>query len=108
MTFKGTTISLQEAQERAVRWREQSIEGANFKASLISSEDLNGLVGELGENGIRAYNGINADGDYKLMIVAVDAEGNDLIDEENGHYIYDFTQPCPKNCDLNSPLYTLS
>ena len=100
-------ISLKKAQERAKSWRAASIEGNNFKGSLISKEDLQGLVSEIGENGIRAYNGINAEGVYKLMIVAVDANGNDLVNEKNGHYIYDFTQPCPDTCDINSPLYTL-
>lgn len=41
------------------------------------------------------------------MIVAVDANGNDLIDEKSGLYIYDFTQACPNICDINSPLYNL-
>lgn len=109
MTNQGSTntITLQEAQERAARWRAQTIEGANFKGSLISQLDLKGLVSEIGENGIRAYNGINAEGVYKLMIVAVDVNGNDLIDDKNGDYIYDFTVPCPEKCDINSPMFTL-
>lgn len=102
-----TTISLVEAQTRATRWRAQSIEGNNFKGSLISKEDLQGLVNEIGENGVRAYNGINDKGEYKLMIVAVDENGNDLIDDKNGFYIYDFTTPCPDKCDINSPMFTL-
>lgn len=107
MVFQRTTISLEEAQARAVRWRSKSVEGNEFKGSLISKDDLKGLISEIGENGVRAYNGINDLGDFKLMIVAVDKNGNDLIDEDKGLYIYDFTKPCPSDCDNNSPLYKL-
>ena len=30
-----------------------------------------------------------------------------MIDDANKQFIYDFTQPCPSTCDINSPLYTL-
>jgi hypothetical protein len=46
-------------------------------------------------------------GKYKLMIVGVDTNGNDLIDDAAGQYIYDFTTGCPKVCDVNSPLFRL-
>jgi hypothetical protein len=100
------TITLLEAKARAKRWRENTLKGTDFKASLISQADLTGLMAEIGETSIRAYNGIDSAGDYKLMIVAVDENGNDLIDDSKGQYIYDFTMPCPKICDINSPLYS--
>ena len=39
------------------------------------------------------------------MIVAVDSNGNDLIDNNNNQFIYSGTSPCPENCDTSSPLY---
>lgn len=103
----GTIISLLDAQTRIQRWLDKSVKGSDFKASLISQDDLKGLMDEIGENGIRAYNGIDDNGAYKLIIVAVDANGKDLIDPENGFNIYDFTLPCPATCDVNSQLFTL-
>jgi len=107
METPNIVITLEEAQKRAQKWRDGSVQGNDFKGSLISKETLVGLMGEDGQNGIRAYNGIDDQGEYKLLLVAVDSKGNDLIDENGGFYIYDFTTPCPTGCDINSPLYTL-
>jgi hypothetical protein len=53
--------------------------------------------------GVRGYLGIKEDGEYKLMLVAVDSDGSDMVDDG----IYDMTKPCPSFCDIKSPLYTL-
>jgi hypothetical protein len=36
--------------------------------------------------------------------VGVDKNGVDLINYDQGLYVYDMTSPCPKNCDYTSPL----
>lgn len=99
------SISLSKAQSWARTWR--SNPENTVKAHLIPQIDVTELLAEENVVDIRAYIGVDENGENKLMLVGVDADGNDLIDEEAGQYIYDFTLPCPNTCDVNSPLYTL-
>lgn len=66
--------------------------------------------------GIRAYFAVKvADkelpDDVTALIVAVDKHGKDIIPtsdaltDAEGSEIYDFTQPCPTQCDPESPLF---
>ena len=100
------TITLATAQAWAKNWRDKP---ENIvKAYLIPQADITQLMAETNVQDVRAYCGIDENGDYKLMLVGVDVNGNDLIDEAAGAYVYDFTAPCPRTCDVNSPLYTLN
>ena len=99
------TITLQTAQAWAKKWRDTP--GATVKAHLIPQIDITQLMNEKDVVDIRAYIGIDDNGENKLMLVGVDANGNDLIDDANEQYIYDFTKPCPTTCNVTSPLYTL-
>ncbi len=105
MATVTNTIPLATAQSWAAKWRNdpQNI----VKAYLIPQADITELMGEDNVQDVRAYCGIDDNGEYKLMLVGVDKNGNDLIDDAAGAYIYDFTHPCPNVCDVNSPLYTL-
>lgn len=104
-SIEENVISLETAQIWAARWRENPAN--TVKAHLIPRVDINELLAEKYVVDVRAYIGVDGDGVNKLMLVGVDADGNDLINENNGQYIYDFTQPCPNTCDVESPLYTL-
>ncbi|MEW5675191.1 hypothetical protein ABGT15_02655 [Flavobacterium enshiense] len=97
------TITLETAQAWAQKWR--ATPGATVKAHLIPQIDITQLMNEEGVVDVRAYIGIDETGENKLMLVGVDANGNDLIDDANGQYIYDFTRPCPDTCDVKSPLF---
>lgn len=99
------TITLETAQAWAKKWRDTP--GATVKAHLIPQIDITQLMNEKDVVDVRAYIGIDENGENKLMLVGVDAEGNDLIDDANEQYIYDFTKPCPTTCNVTSPLYTL-
>lgn len=99
------TIDLVTAQKWARNWL--AAPTTTVKAHLIPQINITQLMASIGCQDIRAYMGIDDNGDAKLMMVAVDANGNDLIDTASGYYIYDFTEPCPNTCDVNSPLYTL-
>lgn len=99
------TIDIATAQAWAKTWI--STPDTSVKAHLIPRINITQLMESQDCQDIRAYLGIDEDGVARLMMVAVDENGNDLIDEANGHYIYDFTEPCPPKCDVNSPLYTL-
>lgn len=98
-------ITLETAQQWAKTWR--SDPENTVKAHLIPQIDVTELLAEDDVVDIRAYIGVDGNGVNKLMLVGVDAAGNDLINDAAGQYIYDFTKPCPSTCDVNSPLYTL-
>lgn len=97
-------ITLKQAQEWAANWR--SNPENTVKAHLIPEVDVTQLLNEPGVENIRAYIGVDEKGINKLMLVGVDADGNDMIDDAAGQYIYDFTKPCPDTCDPKSPLYS--
>ena len=97
------TITLATAQNWAAKW--QSNPDHKIKAFLIPKEDITQLFEYEGVCDVRTYIGIDENGIHKLMIVGTDAAGNDLIDDQNKQYIYDFTQPCPPLCDSKSPLF---
>lgn len=105
MATSNNTIPLSVAQGWAKNWRD--IPTNTVKAYLIPQDDITNLMAEANVQDVRAYCGIDQNGEYKLMLVGVDANGNDLIDEAAGANVYDFTEPCPKSCDVNSPMYTL-
>lgn len=96
------TITLVEAKEWAISWRTNPPKDL-AKGHLISGEALSELLATEGVVDVRAYMGVDETGTQKLMFVGVDADGMDLIDAN--HFIYDHTDPCPKNCDPSSPLY---
>jgi hypothetical protein len=116
MTLKKeqNTISIAEAQEWGQRWNDG---GAKFfvnnllKAFLIPGIDLTQVLAEEGVQDIRTYFGVDGSGQPHLMVVGVDANGNDMIDQDqlvnqkNDWHIYDFSLPCPSTCDVKSPLF---
>ena len=100
------TLKLSTAQEWAALYREKNPD--SVIAYLIPGIDFTQLISQDNVVNIRAYVGIDPEtGLQKLMLVGVDAQGNDLISEKDKEYIYDFTQPCPQQCDINSPLFNL-
>lgn len=125
------TIPLSAAKSRVKRFRDQMLEkGGNPdgtpRAILIPISDLLAIiekystVDEEGNvlnslKGVRAYFAVKesdrelAD-DVTALIVAVDKNGKDIIPNSDllqgdGSEIYDFTVPCPTECDPESPLY---
>jgi hypothetical protein len=104
MKGQQNTISLADAQRWAANWR--SNPSTTVKAFLIPGIDITELAAEGGQD-VRAYLGMDDNGVAKLILVAVDSNGEDMVDEAKEHYIYDFTTPCPTTCDLKSPLYDL-
>lgn len=100
-------IPLQTAVNWTTAWR-----GANtgsIKAFKINMSEVNDILKEAGTNAIRLYFGLD-NGVEKLVLVAVNAQGQDIINPVvTGQIIsgtYDFCEPCPPTCDLFSPLLT--
>lgn len=64
--------------------------------------DFHEVISEDATNS-RFYMGLKAEGTgytAKLMVVGVNAKGQDMIDYDNGEYIYDLSKACPPNCNL--------
>lgn len=126
------TIPLNDAIERVTLFREQLIDQvpeANIpRAILIPIQDLLAIVekyttvNEKGQtvsslSGVRAYFAVKATdkdlpNDVTALIVPVTKTGSDIVtspslvnDGEDDSEIYDFTLPCPTQCDPESPLY---
>lgn len=109
--IQKNVIPKQTAIDRAKNWRnymEKHNDLIDIKAFNISKDDLMALLNEGGVKSVRAYLGINENNQVDLLLVGVNKEigegGKDMIDYENGDYIYDLTTPCPAMCDENSPL----
>lgn len=105
MLKNTNTIDLATAQAWAARWRENP--NNTVKAFLIPAEDITQLMDEPQVQDVRAYVGIDDEGEHHLMLVGTDRDGRDLINENEKQYIYDFTMPCPNTCDPGSPLFDL-
>ena len=73
------------------------------------STNPNDMLKEAGTTSIRLYFGLD-NGVEKLALVAVNANGQDIINPTVGGVVisgtYDFCDPCPPTCDPNSPLLT--
>jgi hypothetical protein len=58
------------------------------------------MLSEPGVAGVRLYHGLNPDGSAALVVVGVDAQGNDLEDGT----IAEKAMPCPPFCSSSSSL----
>jgi len=95
-------ITLETAQAWADRFNKDRAIMTGVKAFTIPGSNVREVMVE-GVIDVRAYFGINDESEATLMIVGVDKDGNDLIDEGHGFYIYDFSRPCPNSCNKKEP-----
>jgi hypothetical protein len=114
------TISLEEGIAITTNWRNyMNPNGENpdfIRAFFIPLDDIKylyDLTKEYGGEGVRAYIGLEKEGDpssAKLAIVPTSGAepGTDVLDDPNDNLestIFDFTTPCPQACDFSSPLF---
>ena len=134
MSDETNKISLDKAKKWTKEWRDDESDYNKYNecnAFLIPIKDLKELLAEMGDSDdnayVRAYLGVEKKVNEethektfteKLAIVGTrhvqDSEGKwyyqDRITDEMGNEygggggIYDFTRPCPPNCDDDSPL----
>lgn len=70
-----------------------------IKGTYISQSSFESLLGQSNAVGARIYFGLTADLKMTSVIVAVNADGEDL----SAGIILDQGSPCPPACDSNSP-----
>lgn len=103
------TIPLQEAIDSVIRWKNLADQKLGLADMILAFNvpliNFTQIINK-GCHSVRGYLAINEAGEKQLLVVGVDAEGHDLIDYENGYYVYDFSIACPMNCDQTSPLFT--
>ncbi len=100
-------IPLDEAVEQTTNWRELADQKLapedTIYAFTVPMENFEQIQGS-GAVGIRAYLGKSSSDEKTLLLVGVDANGNDMIHYDEGQYVYNNTFPCPSTCDNGSPL----
>jgi hypothetical protein len=100
-------IPLQSAVNWTTAWR--TANPTAIKAFLINMNEVNDMLQEAGTSSIRVYFGLD-NGVEKLVLVAVNAQGKDIINPTVNNTpisgTYDFCAPCPPTCDILSPLFT--
>lgn len=106
-TEPENVVPLEQAQLWVNNWKNApSINPLSLRGFLIPEVDLTQVIAEPGVVDVRGYLGIKEDGEFKFLICGVDEFGNDLVNYDAGHYVYDFTQPCPPTCGEAGPLNT--
>ncbi len=99
MAFNGTEGSFISLNDGAVLTKTYRTNHKNKKiAQFFGKDKLLDLLNQTGAMGIRIYFG-ERDGDLELVLVAADANENDLLDK-----ILDKGWSCPTNCSVNNAL----
>ncbi|WP_298511758.1 hypothetical protein [uncultured Kordia sp.] len=103
IVYPTNAIPLSTAEDWTKAWRNRtSIQ--DIDGFFIPMADINEARAELGIENMRGYLGIDGTGVCHLLLVGVDAKGNDMIDEAAGQFVYDYTKPCPQQCGNNNGL----
>lgn len=96
---EGEEITLAEGAEWTANYR--AANPTAIKAHFFGSTILNDILSQEDCVGLRMYYAIDGDGGKELVIVGVDANGND----QTTGIVADRSRPCPDYCDSgNSPL----
>ncbi|MEO5641909.1 MAG: hypothetical protein ABIQ40_00550 [Bacteroidia bacterium] len=96
---EGEAITLSEASEWTANYR--AADPTGIKAFFYGKAILNSILAQEYCVGIRIYYAIDDDGGKQLVLVGVDASGND----QTSGIVADRGAPCPSYCDTgNSPL----
>jgi hypothetical protein len=78
-----------------------------IRSHYFGRDIIETLLNESGAVGIRIYYALDSNGEKKLLLVGVDASGEDLLpleggkSNDGGNIIADFSFPCPNTCPEN-------
>lgn len=92
-------ITLPEAAEQARRQRSRRPSEVG-DIGAFNAKAVRALLDQPGCVGMRYYRGRNAKGERSLVLVGVDAEGNDMVDG----VVLDDIYPCPPYCSDDNAL----
>ena len=94
------TISLAEASALTARYRQQYTPGSCILGEYFGKQAIQSLLNQLGCVGTRIYYGLDELNVPKLILVGVDANGNDMTQGE----IMEFGFPSPPHNSASNPL----
>lgn len=94
-------ITLEDAIKWITNWRNETPKEL-AKAHLIQKQALLDVMEPSDVVAVRAYMAVDDDGIQKVILVGVDANGQDLIDDN--HILVDRSLPCPPHCSGESVL----
>ena len=100
MAFNGTEggfISLQAGAALTEEYRDKNPN--ETIAHFFGNQKLKQLMDQEGAVGLRMYYGTDEDGNKQLVLVAADADQNDILD-----LVLDLSSPCPNLCSSPNPL----
>ena len=104
MSFTGNedhSITLAQGAVLTKRYRDSVTAGTTI-GHYIGKTAITNILAQTGCVGLRVYYAINDAGQKQLVVVGVQADGNDLY---NG-LLADRTFNCPSDCSSNNPLNT--
>jgi len=102
MDFTGKedhSIELSEAAQLTANYRQTLTSNTEAKAEYFGKDALMNLLNQELAVGLRIYYGIDNEGTKKLVLVGVDAEGNDLYEGA----LMERGQVCPPVCSAENP-----
>ena len=102
MTFtgnEGAVITLAEGSKMTAAYR-ATISTGDTIALAVGKNLVNSILGQTGCMGIRMYFALDKDENKQLVLVGVDANGDDIT----AGVIVDKLIPCPKSCSTMNSL----
>jgi hypothetical protein len=99
---EGGAISLETFNKWTGNYTEQNKDGN--QAHFFGTEIITQILAEEGCMGIRMYYALDDSGNRQILLVGVDAKGNDLLPSaggriaDGGNIIADMSFPCPTHC----------
>jgi hypothetical protein len=96
------TISLADASALTARYRQQFAPGSCILGEYFGKQAIQSLLNQTSCVGTRIYYGLDESNVPKLILVGVDANGNDMTQGA----ILEFGYPCPPNSSTSNPLNT--
>ncbi|GAB5418447.1 MAG: hypothetical protein Crog4KO_33390 [Crocinitomicaceae bacterium] len=94
---EGSFIPLQDGAAMTGKYRDQNPN--QIIGHFFGSNKLKQLMLQEGAVGLRMYYGLDEDNNKQLVLVAVDADQNDILD-----LVLDVSSPCPNWCSAPNPL----
>jgi hypothetical protein len=96
---EGTFITLDEGSRMTAEFR-KTISPGDTIAHAVGANLVTAILSQENCNGIRMYYGLDENGNKQLVLVGVDANGDDIT---NG-FIVDHMLPCPVTCSQKNSL----